>query len=304
MDISGYHTTKNKISESKKGLNIPTNSSNNSIKRRKSFLPRKYSHLGDKINFSSKKMFKKSFSRKSFSKEIENKININKDKKIGSKSGKISKLNEINNNYFDDLTKNVYMNESHINKDDILKKSHNIINKTKSHLISKKDINNNYKRKSDTNKFILPLFNMKKNLEKKNLEKDVFSINSNYKASFLNHKLNNNIYHLLDKENLTKEEKGRLLHYYIDKHKQKNNIQKQTINESNNKSSIFNRKKKNKHNHKAKVIEQNKNLEKQKTEKEIPECNKNNNLLINNIIPKTKKINIFFQAFLCCLKTN
>ena len=303
MENSGYHTPKNIISESQNVLNIPTNSSNNLIKRRKSFLPRKDFHLGNKSsNFSSKKTFKKIHSRKYISKNTENKISINNDKIIGSKSGKIGKLNEIHNNYFVNLTKNVYMDEPHINKDNILKKTYNIINKSKSQLISDKKINNEHRRKSDKNKFILPLFNMKKNLENNNLEKEELTINSNLKASFLNHKLNDNIYHLLEKQNLTKEEKGRLLHYYIDKHKEKNSTPKQINNESNNKSPISIRKKKNKHNHKVKVIEQNNNMEEQKTEKEITGSNKNDNLFVNNIIPKTKKVNIFFKAFHCCLK--
>ena len=307
MKNSGNQTPK--ISEmdlNKNNLNAHLPSPKNSIKRRKSFLPIgvlnlckvNNENLNKKGYSSLKKQIKKGMSIESIPEEIENNKINKKEKSAKNNSRKNSKFKEHQNNYFINLIKNVYTNESHLNKDNIIRKSQQFNEELKKQYISNKDL---FDKRFSSNLLNFNLLSLSSNKIKnqENHEKDKLAINSNLKVPSSNHKFINNINHYLDKNNLSKKEKKSIINY-LEKSKEVSPTPKHKLNEVHSKTyKSKKRKKKKKINNNEELQIQNKN-----TENEINESNKNNNIIKNNIIPlQPEKIN-YFKAFLCCLKSN
>ena len=304
MKNSGIHTPKGSgINQNKNNLNIhlPSLKNINIIKRRKSFIPlgvlnlykKSNDNSNKKINSSQKKQIKKDLVIESIPEEQENKIN-GKEKSVKNNSRKNIKFKEYQNNYFINLIKNIYTNESHLNKDNILKKSQENLKKL---YISNKDFFDKRLSANVINFNLLPLsLNKIKNQEIQ--EKDKLTLNSNLKVPTYNHKLIKNINNYLDKNNLSKNEKISIINY-LEKSKEVSPTPKHKLNEVNLKTHKSNKKRKKKRISNNEELQiQNKN-----TENEINESNKNNNIIKNNITPQPEKINCF-KAFLCCLKSN
>ena len=307
MKNSGIHTPKGSgINQNKNNLNIhlPSLKNINIIKRRKSFIPlgvlnlykKSNDNSNKKINSLQKKQIKKDLVIESIPEEQENKIN-GKEKSVKNNSRKNIKFKEYQNNYFINLIKNIYTNESHLNKDNILKKSQENL---KNLYISNKDFFDKRLSANVINFNLLPLsLNKIKNQEIQ--EKDKLTLNSNLKVPTYNHKLIKNINNYLDKNNLSKKEKISIINY-LEKSKEVSPTPKHKLNEvhlKTHKSKKKNKKKRISNNEELQI--QNKN-----TENEINESNKNNknnNIIKNNITPQPEKINCF-KAFLCCLKSN
>ena len=304
MKNSGIHTPKGSgINQNKNNLNIhlPSLKNINTIKRRKSFIPlgvlnlykKSNDNSNKKINSSQKKQIKKDLVIESIPEEQENKIN-GKEKSVKNNSRKNIKFKEYQNNYFINLIKNIYTNESHLNKDNILKKSQENFKKL---YISNKDFFDKRLSANVINFNLLPLsLNKIKNQEIQ--EKDKLTLNSNLKVPTYNHKLIKNINNYLDKNNLSKKEKISIINY-LEKSKEVSPTPKHKLNEVHLKTHKSNKKRKKKRISNNEELQiQNKN-----TENEINESNKNNNIIKNNITPQPEKINCF-KAFLCCLKSN
>ena len=304
MKNSGIHTPKGSgINQNKNNLNIhlPSLKNINIIKRRKSFIPlgvlnlykKSNDNSNKKINSSQKKQIKKDLVIESIPEEQENKIN-GKEKSVKNNSRKNIKFKEYQNNYFINLIKNIYTNESHLNKDNILKTSQENLKKL---YISNKDFFDKRLSANVINFNLLPLsLNKIKNQEIQ--EKDKLTLNSNLKVPTYNHKLIKNINNYLDKNNLSKNEKISIINY-LEKSKEVSPTPKHKLNEVHLKTHKSNKKRKKKRISNNEELQiQNKN-----TENEINESNKNNNIIKNNITPQPEKINCF-KAFLCCLKSN
>ena len=265
----------------------------------------------NKLDISSKKSFQKHFSKETIPRSLKNKENNKSNKIVGIKSEKTSKFNEIQNNYFINLTKNIYADELHMKKSsNMLRKSHNFNNNSKYPNISDKSLINNKSRRMsmrDINLF-LPLFNMKKDQENKNTIKDELNQNMKLQTLTLNKKMKEKIRQLLENRKFTNEEKEILLNYYINKNKDNDNIHKNYSGKGSVKSPILKKKKKKKKKDKTiKFKNEIKPIEDEKTEKEIIDNNntenkenKENNLKSLDKIHKTNKIN-YLKGFLCCL---
>ena len=193
MENSSYHTPKrNQMNSTKNNLNTHLSSLKKNIKRRKSYLPLRTLHLvresydnsNKKVYSSLKKQNKKSFVIESIPEE--------KEKIVGNNS---QKDKEYQNNYFINLIKNVYTNESHLNKDNILN--------LKKKYTSNEDLFDKRLSENAINFNILPIKNQKIN------DKDKLKINSNLKVPSLNNKLIQNITHYFDKNNLSEKEKNK-----------------------------------------------------------------------------------------------
>ena len=306
MKYSGIGTPKgSEINQIKNILNTNLPSLKNIVKRRKSFLPLgvlnlykesndNLNKLNKKVNSSQKKQIKKGLKIESIPEEQGNKIINEKEKSNKKNSHKNSKFKENQNNYFINLVRNIYTNESHLSKDNILRKSLKLNEELKKQYISNKDL---FDKRLSANliKFKLPVsLNKIKNQEVK--EKDKLTVNSNFKVCSFNNKFIENISHYIDKNNLSKKEKKSIINY-LEKNKEIYFTPKNILNEVHSKTQKSKgRKNKKRISNNDELQMQNKN-----TDKEI---NENNNIIKNNIIPlQTEKINCF-KAFLCCLKSN
>ena len=291
MEMPGYCTPKVGLMKYKKNnLNNQNNTPINSIKRRKSFIPinifKSFKNNNDNSNKETKSIIKSS--KKNISKETNPEEQVNKNK-ITKKIKSVSFANYIDN---------IYSNESHLNKK-------LINNKIKKNYISNKTLyNSQNKRISAINSHSgFSQFNLEKNMDNLNItgNRDGFTINSNYKSP-INRTICEKIDNLLHKDKLTKNEKEIVFNYFkickdfenTPKHKRKN-INKNT------KSPIL--KKRQKKNNNSNSKEKNKLIGDEKTEKEINENQKINNIKYHKLKDNRTKIN-FFKAFLCCLETN
>ena len=216
-----------------------------------------------------------------------------------NKSGKTNKFNEKQSNYFINLTNNIYTDESHLNKKNILmksQKSQKLNNSPKNQFISKITLDNKHSRRmSAINiKPINPFF--KRNKE----EKSEFFFKSSYKFTHLNPKLTKMIDELLHKQNLTHIEKE-IISNYFGKNKERYESPRKKIN--NEKMMLMspikkNFKKKKKKNHNSVKFKDN-NIPSEKDKK----TEKDNNIIIYDTKFKPTKITCFKSLF-CCLKTN
>ena len=269
MKNSGNHSPKKVLFKSKEGLPKKRCKSPNINIKRKKDINSKHSHEKQNI----------------FSPSI--------------KSGKTSKLNEKQSNYLINLTNNIYIDESHLNKKNLLMKSQKSqkLNETpKNKYISKITLDNKHSRRmSAINiKPINHFFNKKKE------EKSEFFLNSTYKITHINQKLTKMIDELLHKQNLTNVEKEIIFNYFS-KNKERYESPRKKIN--NEKIMLMSpvkknfKKKKKKNNSSVKFKDNNEPSEKDK------KTDKDNNIIIYDTKFKPKKITCFRSLF-CCLKTN
>ena len=311
MEKSGFHTPKrSQMNLTKNNLNTHLSSSKNIIKRRKSFIPigvlnllkESNNNSKNKVCSSLKKQVRRSLAIESIPEEQEHKKINKKEKVIKNNSQKMSKFKEYQNNYFINLIKNVYTNESHLNKDNILRKSQQLTDSLKKQIISNKDLFDKRLSANGINFNLIPFSSNKLKNQELN-EKDKLTMNSNLNIHSSNYKLLKNITHYFDKNNLSKKEKKSIINY-IEKSQEISPVPKHKLNDIHLKSQKSKKKKKKKRN--EELLIQNKT-----TEKEINKDNKNNNnnkgnnnnIVTNNIIQQPEKINCF-KAFLCCLKSN
>ena len=325
MEVQVFRTPKIIVNKSKKNPLLRQNESPIKLKRRLSLANSrtnlfKNNDLVTKRCENSKKPIINILPKESNQKEVKNN-NINIYKKIEAKSGKINRINEIHNNFFINLTKNIYTNESHLKKK-IVRNSQKFLQSSKNKFAIDKNPNINGINNSKKGLFnrrlsciILPSSFEKKrrNIDNKNLEKEAVTEYSNFKSS-KRQKYNENISKLLLNKNLTKKEKEFMLDYL-------NNIKEKDLDSSpkfklEDRRSISPRKKKSKkknnvkfndkHSHLKKekeVNDKNEKLEKEITEKELTENNINNKIIIQNKNPNFLKM-ICFKPFFCCLKMN
>ena len=140
-----------------------------------------------------------------------------------------------------------------------------------------------------------------------NFNKEGLTINSNYKAPFINKRLFLKVDSLLHKDKLTKNESEFVLNY-IEKRRDCESSPRHKIN-ANNLKSPRNKKKQRKSKNNVKFKEQNMNnleeKEKNQTEKTDNQQNddNNHNIILYEMIPDKPKLK-WFNAFLCCLKKN
>jgi len=330
MEESGYHTPKNNLKTSKKNpLNIQKRSPIK-FKRSSSFLPLnlnflKYNDERTKNLRASKKPINKISTKNFIQKSPKNPLQ-KIDNNIANKSGRNNKINEIQNNYFINLTKNIYTDESHMNKN-IIRKSQKFNNNQKTKFSSKENkvINNNninkYRRMSCNNIFSF-YFNKGKNLDNKNLEKELLTINSNVKVSKSKQNNSEKISSLLKKKSFNKKEKEFMLNYLTinNKEKDRDSTPKYELEGGGIKSPGKKRKKKKnnnarlrtKSNHSKKsnkeieksgksekIVE----LEKKITTKNSEDNDKNNKIILHKINPNKFNM-ICLKPFFCCLKIN
>ena len=325
MEVQVFRTPKIIVNKCKKNPLLRHNESPIKLKRRLSLANSrtnlfKNNDLVTKRCENSKKPIINILPKESNQKEVKNNI-INEYKKIEAKSGKINRINEIHNNFFINLTKNIYTNESHLKKK-IVRNSQKFLQSSKNKFAIDKNPNNSknglFNRRLSC--IILPSSFEKKrrNIDNKNLEKEAVTEYSNFKSS-KRQKYNENISKLLLNKNLTKKEKEFMLDYL-------NNIKEKDLDSSpkfklEDRRSISPRKKKNKkknnvkfndkHSHLKKekeVNDKNEELEKEITEKELTkkeltENNINNKIIFQNKNPNFLKM-ICFKPFFCCLKMN
>ena len=298
MKNSGNYTPKrSEMNLNKNNLNTHVPSLKNAIKRRQSFLPVGVLNLckvnndnsNKKVHSSLKKQIKKGLTIESIPEEIENN---KKEKCIKKNSHKNSKFKEYQNNYFINLIKNVYTNESHLNKNNILRKSLQLNEEFKKQYISNKDLFDK-RLSSNVINFNLLQHSLNKIKNQENHEKDKLIANSNLKVPSTNNKLIKNISHYLDKKNLSKKEKNSMIHH-LEKNKEVSLSPKHKLNEVHSKTQKSKKKKK------KKRISNNEELQIQNKNTE----NENNNMIKDNIILQQPEKNNCFKAFLCCLKSN
>ena len=140
-----------------------------------------------------------------------------------------------------------------------------------------------------------------------NFNKEGLTINSNYKAPFINKRLFLKVDSLLHKDKLTKNESEFVLNY-IEKRRDCESSPRHKIN-ANNLKSPRNKKKQRKRKNNVKFKEQNMNnleeKEKNQTEKTDNQQNddNNHNIILYEMIPDKPKLK-WFNAFLCCFKKN
>ena len=171
-----------------------------------------------KADISSKKSFQKGFSTETIPENIDKKggeENNKRNKIVGSVSEK-NKLKEVQNNYFINLTKNIYTDELHMKKSNIVRNSQIFNNEPKYPFISNKTvINKNRRMSAGGNNLFLPLFNRKKKLETTNnvRAKDILNPNSNFKTITINNKFKEKIGQIFENPKLTNDEKDIILNY-------------------------------------------------------------------------------------------
>lgn len=319
MEGSDYCTPKSNLKKYKKNLLNIHNISPIKCERKLSFFPSS-SNLSNnkdsapKNDINSRKKIKKILSKESIPEEPQNN-DINIINKIGSKSGKINRMSEFQKNYFINFTKNIYTNESHLNKS-ITKNSQNFANNPKVKFAVEKSKSNYYNKINNASKsrrmscdlFFTPYFNKSKNVDNKNINKEPIIINSNLKSSN-KQKTSQKINNILSCKNLTNNEKEFLFNYYNNKGKDIDSTPKYKLEENVLKSpKKIKNKKKNNINLKLKPNkeenEKNENIvKKEVTKKEPTENNINNKIILHNINQKEWKM-ICLKPFFCCLKTN
>jgi hypothetical protein len=214
----------------------------------------------------------------------ENSSNIKEERKTKIKKIKHKKKNNNdNNNYFIHYIKNVYENESHLNKENIIKSA-------------KKNINDSFLKFVESNKTFHntagkrrnSAFNgnfMKSNFHNINLGLDKEQLNRKVPYSIINKKKSAEIGTLLHKKNLDNKEKEIVKKYFTkSKHKNKDNKHKDKDKTIKN-SDIATHKKKIKE--KETLAEENENENKVNTENNIETI-------------KTKKQSKI-KKFLCCI---
>lgn len=279
-------------------------------KRRKSSIPLQLKELitSNKINqiipeSSTKKSYKGGYSFKknyindiintSIPEESENSSNHKDDKykkikKLKQIKQKQTKKNETteNNNYYIHYIKNVYENESHLNKENILKSAKKNINESfLKFLETNKNLGESAKRRNsalNSNFFKSKVHNLNFGLDK-----DL--INNKTPGSIIDKKKNEEMGNLLHKRNLDDKQKKYINNYFHkSKHKNKDNKHK---NKRNEKSPIKIEKK----------IKNNDICNKKKLkEKEILENEKKEDTENNTESTKSKKKNKL-RKFLCCI---
>jgi len=281
QSYKGEYTNKNHL---RKMINksIPEESENSSI-------------IENKNNNKKEKKEKKEKKIKNEKREKKDKNNEKSERK-----DKKDKKNEIeNNNYYIHYIKNVYENESHLNKDNLFKsanKNNNINETLMNFLESNKNIKPVFKRRNSAmNKELF-----KSNLVNKHLLLDKIQINSKLPESIINKKKSQDI--ILHKKKDVKEKENAKSHLYNtsgNKNKSKNkNKDKKKYKDKN--------KTKEKDKNKDSNEENNINTENQKKnvkEKEILENEKKTETENNIENTKIKKINKF-KKFLCCFINN
>ena len=228
-------------------------------------------------------------------------------------SEKTKKNEEIKNDYFINYTNNIYTKESHFEKNYIIRSPRRINNHSKiiNNYISAKTFFNSPKRKMSAinSDFALSNGNQRKFTDNINLNfnKEGLTINSNYKAPFINKRLFLKVDSLLHKDKLTKNESEFVLNY-IEKRRDCESSPRHKIN-ANNLKSPRNKKKQRKSINNVKFKEQNMNnleeKEKNQTEKTDNQQNddNNHNIILYEMIPDKPKLK-WFNAFLCCFKKN
>jgi len=317
MERNGFHTPKkSRFKPKKSNLIMNNNSPIHAILRKQSFIPLKsLQPFHNKIDFhkdsfSNKKPRRRNFSGETIPEEKENwcKDKGKRDNPHGNKSEKTKKIEDIDNDYFSNLTKNIYTNESHFDKNYIIKSPRKLNNNSKSnfYISTKTFFNNTPRRMSAINSdFVLSNLNQRKNTDNINLNinKDGLTINSNYKAPGLNRKLFAKVDILLHKKKLTKDESEFVLNYY-EKGKERECSPKHRINNFNLNSPSIRRKQKKNKNNSVKFKEKSISIGNEKNETIKTENEKdNNNVIVNEINPKKPRFK-WFNVFLCCLKPN
>lgn len=295
MEKAGYHTPKKALNKQKNcSLFMPKRSPVKSIERSISSIPykiiKKINNNNDLRNLSPsiKKKRRRFFSVETIPEEQEKKGINNKN------------MEENKNDYFVNFTKDVYINESHLSKNNIIKSPRKKDNNSKSNYISTKTILNNtsQRKMSAMNSDLFSLnFNKRKYTDNQNIIKDGLTINSNYKAPFINKKLCQQLDDILHKKKLSKNEKEFIINY-LEKSREFENTPKHKI-----KSNEFKASRKRKINN-AKLEEKNISLEKEKNESMKTQNEKRNNTLTSNKINQEKTKFKWFNIVLCCLKAN
>ena len=317
MERNGFHTPKkSRFNPKKSNLNINNNSPIHSILRRQSFIPPKTiqsfnnKHYFHKDSFSNKKHRRRNFSGETIPEEKEN-ISKDKGKKVnpyGNKSERTKKIEDVDNDYFSNITKNIFTNESHFDKNYIIRSPRKMNNNSKSNFyISTKSLFNNTPRRMSAinSDFVLSNMNQRKNTDNINLNmnKDGLTINSNYKAPGLNRKLFEKVDNLLHKKKLTKDETEFVLNYY-EKGKERECSPKHKMSNINMNSPRMRKKQKKNRNNSVKFKEQSISIENEKKETlKTQNDQDNNNIIISEINPKKQRFK-WLNVFLCCFKTN
>lgn len=323
MEASGYQTPKGSLKRLKKNsLNI-RNKSPIEMKRKLSFLPVKFNLFknndsGTNVYANSKKQIKNIFPEKTIPEDPENNISKIKSNILGE-SDKNKNINEIQNNYFINLTKNIYTDESHLNKNitrnyqnfENTPKSKFAIDKTKIRNFSSTNNRMKNRRMSCQNSFS-SYFNPANIINNKNGEKGIITIIPNFKDS-KRQKNDDKINSLLYNKNLNEKEKEFMLNYLNNKEREFESTPKYKLKEGGLRSPGKRKKKKknnvkfndkNEHPQKCKEEKEKKEeLEKEITAKDLTEKNKNNSIILYNTIHKRLKM-ICLKPFSCCLKTD
>ena len=184
MEVQVFRTPKIIVNKSKKNPLLRQNESPIKLKRRLSLANSrtnlfKNNDLVTKRCENSKKPIINILPKESNQKEIKNNI-INEYKKIEANSGKINRIKEIHNNFFINLTKNIYTNESHLKKK-IVRNSQKFLQSSKNKFAIDKNPNINGINNSKNGLFNrrLSCINLpssfakkRRNIDNKNLEKD------------------------------------------------------------------------------------------------------------------------------------
>lgn len=249
-----------------------------------------------KGRYSCKKNYVKDIINTSIPEESENSSNHKDDKykkikKLKQTKQKQTKKNETtgNNNYYIHYIKNVYENESHLNKENILKSAKKNINESfLKFLESNKNLRDSAKRRNSA----LNSNFFKSNIHNINFGLDKEFINHKTPASIIDKKKSEEIGNLLHKRHLDDKQKEYVKNYFHkSKHKNKDNKHK---NKENEKSPINTEKK-------LKAIKNNDICHKNKLkEKEILENEKKEDTENNTESIKSKKKNKL-RKFLCCI---
>ena len=317
MERNGFHTPKNsRFNPNKSNLNINNNSPIHSILRKQSIIPSKTiqsfnnKHYFHKDTFSNKKKRRVNFSGETIPEEKENICNVTEKREnpYRNETERTKKIEGVKNDYFSNITKNIFTNESHFDKNYIIRSPRKMNNNFKSnfYIPTKTIFNNSPRRKSAINKdCVLSNLNQRKNTNNinLNLNKDGFMVNSNYKARGLDRDIFAKVDYLLHKKKLTKGETEFVLNYY-EKGKERECSPKHKMNNINMNSPRMRKKQKKNRNNSVKLKEQSISIENEKKETSKTQNDQdNNNIIISEINPK-KQIFKWFNVFLCCFKKN
>ena len=223
--------------------------------------------------------------------ESETSSNNNKEDKIKKKKKlkKKGKVNE-NNNYYIHYIKNVYENESHLNKENLIKSA----NKNISHSFLKFiESNNNLRNSSKRRNSALNKNLFKSKFHNINLYLDKEQINQNIPASIIDKKKISELESLLHKKKLDDKQKE-IVKIYLNKSKHKNNKHKEEENCITIADKNINNEKNNINNN------DDMNIKKNVKEKDILENEKKADTENNTESTKSKKRSKI-KKFLCCI---